>query len=236
MSGGQTSYLSSLSSFSPLFLFSGFLANLSLLYTSSFVRPTSFAHRTLSAQHLRNNALHPVIMSDAAATPAKKAAPKAIKPAKPATHPKFSEMITAAITSLKDKKGSSIQAIKKYILASYKVEEKSVGTFTKNNLKRMVESGALKQVKGSGASGSFKLAEKPKAAKKPAAKKAAAKKPAAKKAPKKPAAKKTGKSPAKKVKKPAAKKAAKKSAKSPAKKAAKKPAAKKTGAKKAAKK
>ena len=231
MSGGQTSYLSSLSSFSPLFLFSGFLANLSLLYTSSFVRPTSFAHRTLSAQHLRNNALHPVIMSDAAATPAKKAAPKAIKPAKPATHPKFSEMITAAITSLKDKKGSSIQAIKKYILASYKVEEKSVGTFTKNNLKRMVESGALKQVKGSGASGSFKLAEKPKAAKRPAAKKAAAKK-----ATKKPAAKKAAKSPAKKVKKPAAKKAAKKSAKSPAKKAAKKPAAKKTGAKKAAKK
>ena len=170
---------------------------------------------------------------------AKKAAPKAKKPA---THPKFSEMITAAITSLKDKKGSSIQAIKKYILATYKVEEKSVGTFTKTNLKRMVDSGALKQTKGSGASGSFKLAEKAKPAKKAAAKKPAAKKPTAKKAAKSPAkkTKKAAKSPAKKAtKKPAAKKAtkpAKKAAKSPAKKAAKKPAAKKAGAKKAAKK
>ena len=174
-------------------------------------------------------------MSDAAA-PAKKA-PKAKKPAKPAAHPKFSEMITAAITSLKDKKGSSIQSIKKYILASYKVEEKSVATFVKTNLKRMVASGALKQVKGSGASGSFKLAEKPKAAK---PKKAAAKKPAAKKAAKSPAkkAKKATKSPKKAAKKPAAKKAAKpakKAAKSPAKKA-KKPAAKKPAAKKVAKK
>ena len=175
----------------------------------------------------------------AAATPAKKAAPKAKKPSKPAEHPKFSEMIIAAITSLKDKKGSSIQAIKKYILASYKVDEKKVATFVKSNLNRLIESGAIKSVKGSGASGSFKLADKAektkKVAKKPAAKKTAAKKPAAKKATKSPkkAAKKTT-TPKKAAKKPAAKKAAKpakKAAKSPAKKA-KKPAAKKAATKK----
>ena len=148
-----------------------------------------------------------------------------------------SEMITAAVTNLKDKKGSSIQAIKKYILANYKVEEKSVATFVKTNLKRMVESGALTSVKGNGASGSFKLAEKPTAAKKPAAKKPADKKPAAKKTAKSPAkkTKKAAKSPKKAAKKPAAKKPTKKAVKSPAKKA-KKPAAKKPAAKKAAKK
>ena len=165
-------------------------------------------------------------MADAAPAP-KKAAAKAKKPAKPSTHPKFSEMIVAAVTALKEKKGSSIQAIKKYILANYKVEDKAVATFVKGNLKRMVDSGALKQVKGTGASGSFKLAEKPKAVKKPAAKKATK---SPKKAAKKPAAKKTA------TKKPAAKKAAKPAKKAPAKKpaAAKKAAAKKPAAKKAA--
>lgn len=157
------------------------------------------------------------------ATPkAKKAAAK-----KPADHPKYSEMIAAAIGALKERTGSSRQAITKYIQATYKVGE-SAGTHVKQALKKGVASGALKQVKGTGASGSFKLAEKPKvvkkkpaakkpAAKKPAAKKAAAKKPAAKKAvkAKKPAKKVVKKKPAaaKKAKKPAAKKATPKKAK-----------------------
>ena len=162
--------------------------------------------------------------------PAKKAAPK-----KPADHPKYGEMIAACITSLKERSGSSRQAILKYIQANYKVGD-SASTHCKLALRRGVASGQLKQVKGTGASGSFKLAEKPKkpkkkvAAKKPAVKKA--KKPAAKKA-KKPAAKKTpmkAKKPA--AKKPAAKKPAA-AAKKPAAKAAKKPV-KKAGKKKAA--
>ena len=153
-------------------------------------------------------------------------------------HPKYSEMIAAAIVSLKERNGSSRQAIVKYIAANYKVSE-SAGTHIKLALKRGVAGGALKQTKGAGASGSFKVAEKPKPAKKPAAKKPAAKKPAAKKAAKKPAAKKAAKKPAAKkaAKKPAAKKPA---TKKPAKKAAtpkkKKPAAKKATPKKAAKK
>lgn len=172
------------------------------------------------------------IMSDAA--PAKKAAKPAKKAVakKPADHPKYIEMIQAAIAALKERSGSSRQAIVKYISANYKVSDKAA-VHVKLALKAGVTSGALKQVKGTGASGSFKLAEKPKvkkvAAKKPAAKKPAAKKPAAKKAAKKA-------TPKKKV---AAKKATPKK-KTPAKKAAKKPAkkasAKKPVAKKAVKK
>ena len=157
---------------------------------------------------------------------AKKSAPK-----KPADHPKYSEMISAAIAALKERTGSSRQAIVKYIAANYKVGE-NAGTHVKLALKRGVASGDLKQVKGAGASGSFKNVEKAKPkAKKPAAKKPAAKKPAAKKV-KKPAAKKPAakKATPKKAKKPAAKKATPKKAKKPAaKKAAKKPAAKGKG-------
>ena len=138
-------------------------------------------------------------MSDG--SPAKKAEKKKAAPKKPADHPKYSEMITAAIAALKERTGSSRQAIVKYISANYKVGD-SAGTHVKLALKRGVASGQLKQVKGAGASGSFKNVEKAK----PKPKKPAAKKPT-KKAAKKPAAKK----PAKKVaKKPAAKKATKK--------------------------
>ena len=178
-------------------------------------------------------------MSDAA--PAKKAEKAKSKP-KPAEHPKYSDMIAAAIVALKERSGSSRQAILKYISANYKVGDHA-GTHLKLALKRGVTSGALKQVKGTGASGSFKVADKPKVAKKkPAAKKPAAKKTPAKKAAKKPAAKKTPKkakkaTPKKAAKKPAAKKpAAKKPAKKPAaKKPAKKVAKKKSTPKKAKK-
>merc|ERR1712186_17598 len=162
-------------------------------------------------------------MADAEAAPApapakeKKAkAPK--KPAAKPTHPAYAVMVAAAIKALKERSGSSRQAILKYIIANNKVgDEKKAASRLKLALKKGVAGGALKQVKGAGAYGSFRLAKeepKPKAAKvakkpaakKPAAKKAAAKKPAAKKAAKKPAAKKPA------AKKPAAKKAAKKPA------------------------
>lgn len=164
---------------------------------------------------------------------------KTAAPKKPAEHPKYIDMITAAITTLKERTGSSRQAIVKYIKANYKVGD-NADVHVKMALKRGVASGALTQPKGTGASGSFKVVKKAEPKKKPAAKKPAAKKPAAKKAAaKKPAAKKS----TPKKKKPATKKAssAKKSkkpaAKKPAKKTpSKKPAAKKPAAKKAAKK
>jgi histone H1/5 len=158
-------------------------------------------------------------------SPAVEKAPKAKKPAakKVAEHPKYSEMIAAAIGALKERSGSSRQAILKYVAANYKVGD-GANTHVKLALKRGVAGGALKQVKGAGASGSFKLAEKAKPAKKAVKKKpaAAAKKPAAKKATpkKKPAAKK------------AVKKTPKKAVKKTPKKAAKKPAAKKPAARK----
>ena len=159
-------------------------------------------------------------MSDAGATsPAKKGKAKKKVEKKPAAHPTYIEMISAAIVSLKERSGSSRQAIAKYIKANYTVND-SADVHIKAALKRAVTAGILKQVKGTGASGSFKVAEKPKPK---------AKKPAAKKTPKKPAAKKTPKkkAPAKKTTTSAKKK-------KPVKKAAKKPAAKKPAAKKPA--
>ncbi|KAL8580541.1 hypothetical protein ACOMHN_057984 [Nucella lapillus] len=187
-------------------------------------------------------------MSDAAAAPApaKKAAAKPRKPTKPADHPKYNVMIAAAVTSLKERSGSSRQAILKYVMANYKVgnEVTKINARVKSALKAGVKAGTLKQAKGTGASGSFRLGEKKVEAKKPAAKKVKKPKAAAKK-PKKPAAKKAVKpkkaAATKKVAKSPAKKAAKprKVAKSPAKKAAKPKKAKtpkKAAAKKPAKK
>merc|ERR1711988_1140580 len=181
----------------------------------------------------------PVNMVD---TPKK--APAAKKPKAKPTHPPTSAMIAAAIKALKERNGSSLAAIKKYIAANYKVDIVKITPFIRKALKKGVESKKLVQVKAS-----YKLAkeEKKPKAKKPKAKKPKAKKPAKKaakkspkKAAKKPAAKKTPKKAAKpaakktpkKAAKPAAKKPAAKKAKATPKKAAKKPAAKKAAPKK----
>lgn len=164
-------------------------------------------------------------MSDASAAPSKPAKKAKGKKQDAPTHPPYKSMINAAIKTLKEKNGSSRQAILKYIVSHYKVgDEKKAGSRLRLALRREVASGDIKQSKGSGASGSFKLAKDTK----PTPKKAPKKKPAKKTAkPKKPVAKK-----ASKPKKPAAKKAPKKAA--AAKKSPKKPAAKKTVSKKPA--
>ena len=171
----------------------------------------------------------------------------AAKVKKPADHPKYSEMVVAAVTALKERGGSSRQKIIKYIEANYKVNDNNK-VYIKQALKKLVSNGMLVQSKGTGASGSFKLGEKPKKpvkkpvtkkktpVKKPAAaavKKTTAKKPAAKKTPTKKKAT-TKKTPTKKTaaKKPATKKPAPK--KAAAKKVTKK-TPKKTGAKKSKK-
>merc|ERR1711894_457524 len=167
------------------------------------------------------------IMPDAASAPAK-AAPKApkkkaaSKPKVPPAHPKYSEMIKQAVSALKERGGSSRQAILKYICKNFKVvsDESKVNTHLKLALRAGVKNNSLKHAKGSGASGSFKLGEAAKKVAKPKkAKKPKAAKPKKAKTPKKKAAK------PKKAKTP--KKAAKpKKAKTP-KKAAAKPKAKK---------
>jgi hypothetical protein len=186
-------------------------------------------------------------MTEVSASPKKVAQKKKSAAKKTPEHPKYIDMIEAAITSLKERSGSSLQAIKKYIRSNYKVGDNS-DVHVKMALKRGVAAGTLTQTKGTGASGSFKVAQKKKEVKKPrkpAAKKSAAKKPAKptkkttpkkkpktkpkatpKKVPKKPAAKKPAakKASAKKLaaKKPVAKKAAKKTPKKSTKKSAKK--------------
>lgn len=129
------------------------------------------------------------------------------KPKTKPNHPPTSEMVDAAIAALKERGGSSVLAIKKYVAATYKVDVEKLAPFIKKYIKGAVVKGHLLQTKGKGASGSFKLstkapakksatkpksdkpkktaAAKPKVAKKPAgekktvAKKAATKKPAA---------------------------------------------------------
>merc|ERR1711972_831711 len=122
----------------------------------------------------------------------------------PAAHPKYSVMIAAAITALKDRTGSSRAAILKHIVANNKVDAAKAATQVRLALKRGVAKGALKMASAKGKNaGSYKLVKvvKPKKAKK-VVKKKAAKKPAAKKVAKKPVAKKAAPK-----KKPAAKKA-----------------------------
>ena len=131
-------------------------------------------------------------------------------------------MIAAAITALKDRSGSSRQAILKYICANYKVDAAKAAVQIRLALKRGVAKGALKMARESGkGAGSYKLVKvvKEKKAKKPKAKKP--KKVKKVKKAKKPAAKK-----AKKPAKKAVKKPAKKAVKKPAKKVVKKPAKK----------
>ena len=154
----------------------------------------------------------------------------AAKPKKPAAHPKYSEMVGKAIAALKERGGSSRQAILKYIMANFNVgkDAKTVNVHLKLSLRAGVKNKSLKQSKGTGASGSFKIGEVVKPKKKPAAKpkkavKPKAAKPKKAKTPKKTAAKKPAAE--KKAAKPKAKKpaAAKKLAAKPAKKATKSP-------------
>lgn len=99
----------------------------------------------------------PVATTPPTLSPAKKEK-KAKNPRAKPTHPPTSEMVNNAIKGLKERGGSSLQAIKKYIAANYKVDAEKVSPFIKKYLKSAVVSGALVQTKGKGASGSFKLA------------------------------------------------------------------------------
>ena len=184
-------------------------------------------------------------MAEVVKTPAKSPKKAAAKPKKPALHPKYSEMVTKAIGALKERGGSSRQAILKYILANFNVgnDSKTVNTHLKLALKSGVKNKSLKQSKGTGASGSFKIGEVPKPVKKKVAKpakkavKPKAAKPKKATTPKKKAVtKKTAttkkSSTEKKAVKPKAKKpAAKKPAAKPAKKSTKSPKKTKPAAK-----
>lgn len=79
-------------------------------------------------------------------------------------HPKYSEMVHQALGSLKERGGSSRQAVLKYIMKNFKVgnDENVVNTHLKIALRSGVKNASLKQSKGSGATGSFRLGEEAK--------------------------------------------------------------------------
>lgn len=158
-----------------------------------------------------------VAATPAAATPKKKAKAAAKKPKTAPTHPKVSDMVVDAITNLKERGGSSLQAIKKHIGAHHKVDLDRLTPFIKKYLKSAVVSGSLVQTKGKGATGSFKLSASGQKTKKPVKEVKKTKKETA--------------SPAKKVKATAAKKVVKPKAKVEKKKAAVKKATPKKAAK-----
>lgn len=145
-------------------------------------------------------------------------------------HPKYAEMVHQALGSLKERGGSSRQAVLKFIMKNFKVgnDENVVNTHLKMALRAGVKNASLKQSKGSGATGSFRLGEeaKKKAKTVPAATKKTA---TTKKAKAPPAAKirKTGdksvKSPKKKMTKKATTKSAAASVKKTTTKSANKP-------------
>merc|ERR1712038_7756 len=74
-------------------------------------------------------------------------------------HPKYSVMVESAIKALKERNGSSRQAILKYIIANYSLESKQAATQLRLSLKRAVAGGSLKMAKESGkGAGCYKLA------------------------------------------------------------------------------
>lgn len=91
----------------------------------------------------------------------------------PSLHPTYAEMIVQAIRTQNEptnRKGVSVQAIKKYISTNFQIETGKVAVHLKKGLKSAAEHGNIVRVKGTGASGSFKLnkdggAAKPKAVK-----------------------------------------------------------------------
>ncbi|BHF79810.1 hypothetical protein SprV_0702293300 [Sparganum proliferum] len=112
-------------------------------------------------------------MTDSAAQAAVKKAKTPKKPKVPASHPPFAKMIVDAIKDLKDKNGSSRQAILKHIKAHNEIDERVAEVHLRRALVSATASGKLIRTKGAGASGSFKLSEKAK--KEPVAKKHAKK-------------------------------------------------------------
>ncbi|CAK9302773.1 unnamed protein product [Gordionus sp. m RMFG-2023] len=83
-------------------------------------------------------------------------------------HPTYGEMICAAITNVKGRTGTSRQAIAKYIKANYMVgdDTKYINKHIKTSLRKITIEGKIKQFKGTGASGSFKMGDNAKTSEK----------------------------------------------------------------------
>jgi len=76
-----------------------------------------------------------------------------------AHHPPWADMMMTAVKALNERHGSSVPAIKKYILSTYKIdtEPDKITPMLRRGLKAAMASNKLKQVKGKGLAGSFKM-------------------------------------------------------------------------------
>merc|ERR1712241_75273 len=115
----------------------------------------------LSVSAVHHTTQHSATMTAAAAAAPK--AKKAAKPKAPAAHLPYAAMIKAAVKALADKKGSSRQAILKYICANYKVDAAKAASRVRLALKKAAKKPAAKKPKAA----KRPAAKKPKAAKKP---------------------------------------------------------------------
>ena len=109
------------------------------------------------------------------------------KPKKTVNHPTYAEMVASSIAMLKDRRGSSRQAITKHVCANYDVDAVRASFFIQKALKKGIEEGTFKKAKESGkGAGRYKLVLKkettskgtkpaPKMSTKPVAKKSSAK-------------------------------------------------------------
>jgi hypothetical protein len=77
------------------------------------------------------------VTTGSAATPQShaKKEKKAENPRAKPSHPPTPEMVNNAIKGLKERRGSSLQAIKKFVAANYKVDAEKVAPFIKKYLK-----------------------------------------------------------------------------------------------------
>ena len=74
---------------------------------------------------------------------------KVVKKSNTSAHPSYLDMVVAAVQAMKERRGSSRQAILKYILANYNVgtDPKAVNSHLRQALKRAVIAGAIKNTK-----------------------------------------------------------------------------------------
>ncbi|XP_068115142.1 histone H1C-like [Hyperolius riggenbachi] len=108
------------------------------------------------------------------------------KASKKPSGPAVSELILKAVSASKERSGVSLAALKKALAAGgYDVEKNN--SRLKLAIKGLLTKGSLVHVKGTGASGSFKVSKKEAAGKEHKKPAAAKKKPAAAAKPKKPA-------------------------------------------------
>jgi histone H1/5 len=99
------------------------------------------------------------VSTPSAAKPAKKA--KSPKAAVHRDHPPFTDMVKKALRELKDRKGSSRQAIIKYVKANNKIDaSENLEHHVKRALITLLKNNKVTHTKGIGASGSFKILEK----------------------------------------------------------------------------